>query len=185
MGTKFVEHIKANDVEDQPANALTVWFNSVTDCMIINQNNDSGDTEQISMYRQQMRELRDLLTLALGITDISPNNLMADGISRAAKVAGDFGKKCKIGSSQWHKWKSVTMFLCQQEIEIRGESLLYECIGKGGTYRLLGNAIGAGKCKDLGDMVAYQDVISGQLFYRTREDFDARMALIVSDADDE
>ena len=50
---------------------------------------------------------------------------------------------------------------------------LYTCIGKGGEYRYLGTAIGAGDSR--GELIeVYQDE-SGQLYHRTPEDFMERM----------
>ena len=50
---------------------------------------------------------------------------------------------------------------------------LYTCIGKGGEYRYLGTAIGAGDSR--GELFeVYQDE-SGQLYHRTPEDFMERM----------
>ena len=58
---------------------------------------------------------------------------------------------------------------------VQGDALrpLYTCIGKGGEYRYLGTAIGAGDSR--GELVeVYQDE-NGQLYHRTPEDFMERM----------
>jgi hypothetical protein len=62
---------------------------------------------------------------------------------------------------------------------------LYTCKGKGGRYRLLGSAIGAGEgdLKGTPDQLIYQDVETGQLFRRTHSWTD-RMEL-VDDRDDD
>lgn len=55
---------------------------------------------------------------------------------------------------------------------------LYTCIGKGGEYRYLGTAIGAGDSR--GELAeVYQDR-TGQLFHRTPEDFMERMEPIAA-----
>ncbi len=58
------------------------------------------------------------------------------------------------------------------------ERPLYTCIGKGGEYRYLGTAIGAGDSR--GELAeVYQDR-TGQLFHRTPEDFMERMEPIAA-----
>lgn len=53
----------------------------------------------------------------------------------------------------------------------------FTCIGKGGDYRDMGVAIGAGTSK--GDLVqVYRDTKNGQLYFREPEDFIVRMDLI-------
>lgn len=58
------------------------------------------------------------------------------------------------------------------------ERPLYTCIGKGGEYRYMGTAIGAGDSR--GELAeVYQDR-TGQLFHRTPEDFMERMEPIAA-----
>lgn len=54
---------------------------------------------------------------------------------------------------------------------------IYECIGKGGRYEVLGIATGAGTSRGEARVV-YMDASTGRLFTRALEDFEARMALI-------
>lgn len=54
---------------------------------------------------------------------------------------------------------------------------LYTCLGKGGTYEVLGYAYGAGTQRGVKVMV-YQDVPTGRLFWRDIEDFNKRMVRI-------
>ena len=54
---------------------------------------------------------------------------------------------------------------------------LYQCIGKDGTYELLGHCIGAGT--DRGhDTEIYRNIHTGQLHSRLPDDFEIRMAHI-------
>lgn len=52
---------------------------------------------------------------------------------------------------------------------------LYTCVGKGGSYELLGRAIFAGELKNFDPVTAYRDTKTGQLFLRAPADFEARM----------
>ena len=54
---------------------------------------------------------------------------------------------------------------------------LYTCIGKGGTYRLIGTSKGAGVYKGQ-TLIVYQDIHTGQLYHRTAVDFAERMAQV-------
>lgn len=54
------------------------------------------------------------------------------------------------------------------------QPIYYTCIGKGGEYVRLGEAIGAGTSKPQ-RVEVYRDTKTHQLFFRTQEDFDARM----------
>lgn len=56
---------------------------------------------------------------------------------------------------------------------------LYTCIGKGGTYAHVGVAAGAGYTRG-GLVHVYRDQATGNLFYRTPADFDARMERIAA-----
>jgi hypothetical protein len=60
----------------------------------------------------------------------------------------------------------------------RDARVLYTCIGKGGEYELIGTATGAGAMSKLGDMRVYRSTKGGRLFFRTMDDFDARMQRI-------
>jgi hypothetical protein len=51
----------------------------------------------------------------------------------------------------------------------------YTCIGKGGSYVLLGLAKGSGTSKLLDDLMVYQDTATGALYFRTPDDFNNRM----------
>ena len=57
---------------------------------------------------------------------------------------------------------------------------LYTCKGKGGRYRLLGCALPAGYARaQRGKPVfVYEEVATGELFYRTEADFNDRMEKI-------
>lgn len=57
---------------------------------------------------------------------------------------------------------------------------LYECIGKGGKYELLGTAKGAGVDR-FGFCKVYRDTQDGQLYFRNEVDFRKRMARIDGD----
>lgn len=52
---------------------------------------------------------------------------------------------------------------------------LYTCIGKGGTYELIGRSQGAGELKHQ-QLVVYRSDETGRLYHRTPGDFDLRMA---------
>mgnify|MGYP000284681614 CR=1 FL=1 len=61
---------------------------------------------------------------------------------------------------------------------------IYECIGKGGRYRKILTAKPAGTSKDHGEIVAYQCESTGQMYYRTAQDFVERMRLVCVKDDD-
>lgn len=114
MGTKFNQIIPAHDVEDQPAGEVATWFNSVTDCFIMTQEDSVGAVEQISIYPPQMRELRDLLNKALGEDkplQLDVSQIEQELIDKIMEQAGAYGQQYKVGSPGWHKWKSTLMFL--------------------------------------------------------------------------
>jgi len=114
MGTKFNQIIPAHDVEDQPAGEVATWFNNVTDCFIMTQADSVGEVEQISIYPQQMRELRDLLNKALGEDkplQLDVSQIEQELIDKIMEQAGAYGQQYKVGSPGWHKWKSTLMFL--------------------------------------------------------------------------
>lgn len=54
----------------------------------------------------------------------------------------------------------------------------YTCKGKGGRYCVLANAMPAGTSKDRGPVIVYQDIESGDVYYRTLDDFKERMELV-------
>lgn len=56
----------------------------------------------------------------------------------------------------------------------------YTCEGKGGIYRILGNARGAGESRETGEIIVYQDVADDSMtpFFRTVENFRERMVEI-------
>lgn len=115
MGIKFNEIIPAHDVEDQPAGEVATWFNSVTDCFIMTQADSMGEVEQISIYPQQMRQLRDLLNKALD-EDVVPSQTNVSQIQQALidkllEEAEGYQAQFKPGSPGWHKWQSTGMFL--------------------------------------------------------------------------
>lgn len=114
MGTKFNQIIPAHDVEDQPGGEVATWFNSVTDCFIMTQEDSVGAVEQISIYPPQMRELRDLLNKALGEDkplQLDVSQIEQELIDKIMEQAGAYGQQYKVGSPGWHKWKSTLMFL--------------------------------------------------------------------------
>lgn len=53
----------------------------------------------------------------------------------------------------------------------------YECIGKGGFYRILYHSIGAGTSRGQ-DIVVYQCILTQEVYHRTLEDFNERMRKI-------
>lgn len=55
---------------------------------------------------------------------------------------------------------------------------IYECIGKGGRYRKIMTAKPSGTSKDHGEIVVYQCESTGQMYYRTAQDFVERMRLV-------
>jgi len=115
MGTKFNQIIPAHDVEDQPSEEVAVWFNSTTDCFIMTQTDSIGHDEQISIYPQQMRQLRDLLNKALDEdgppvqTDVA--QIQQALIDKLLEEAEGYQAQFKPGSPGWHKWQSTGMFL--------------------------------------------------------------------------
>jgi hypothetical protein len=54
----------------------------------------------------------------------------------------------------------------------------HTCIGKGGQYQHLGLAHPAGELRGSAAVEVYRDVATGQLYFRTPDDFSRRMALI-------
>lgn len=58
---------------------------------------------------------------------------------------------------------------------------LYTCKGKGGEYELIGIAKGAGLVRDSMAMQVYRDTGTGQLYFRTMSDFEARMEPVAAD----
>lgn len=54
-------------------------------------------------------------------------------------------------------------------------NLTYTCIGKGGTYELIGTAKGAGVLRDKPPVRVYRDVATGNLYFRSVADFAERM----------
>lgn len=52
--------------------------------------------------------------------------------------------------------------------------MIYECIGKGGRYVVIGKTIGAGYSRGE-SVIVYKDEATGQLFHRTEIDFNTRM----------
>jgi hypothetical protein len=53
----------------------------------------------------------------------------------------------------------------------------YTCKGKGGMYEIIGTAKGAGTSRD-GVIIVYRDTATGELYYRTLDDFAARLERI-------
>lgn len=51
----------------------------------------------------------------------------------------------------------------------------YTCEGKGGVYRILHRAVGAGTLKELDLLTVYADVSTGHKYVRTVTDFNLRM----------
>lgn len=58
--------------------------------------------------------------------------------------------------------------------------VLYTCIGKGGSYHLIGTARGAGDKRGDDEVTVYRDTVTGQFYYRSEQDFDNRMALAIN-----
>lgn len=56
----------------------------------------------------------------------------------------------------------------------------FTCIGKGGSYALIGTAIGAGSKRGSDTITVYRDTVTQQLYYRSEQDFDNRMALMAN-----
>lgn len=54
-------------------------------------------------------------------------------------------------------------------------SRVYTCKGKGGQYRILATALGAGTSRDHGKIVIYQNIDDQEVYYRTEQDFKERM----------
>lgn len=64
------------------------------------------------------------------------------------------------------------------------DDLLYTCIGKGGRYRIVDNALGAGNLRTGGwtELVVYKDIETEQLYVRELSDFQARMEILPAEA---
>ena len=64
------------------------------------------------------------------------------------------------------------------------EEVIYTCIGKGGRYKIVDNALGAGNLRTGGwtELVVYKDVESEQLYVRELSDFQARMEILTTEA---
>jgi hypothetical protein len=56
-------------------------------------------------------------------------------------------------------------------------SKIYECIGKGGRYRVLSMTVGAGTCKGQ-HLIVYQCIDDGECYHRTLDDFKERMSIV-------
>jgi hypothetical protein len=54
----------------------------------------------------------------------------------------------------------------------------YTCKGKGGMYEIIGTAKGAGTSRD-SVIIVYRDTATGELYFRTLDDFAARLESIV------
>lgn len=54
-------------------------------------------------------------------------------------------------------------------------SVTYSVLGKGGRYKLLGIAKGAGTCKARPMVVIYECLDTGMLYYREQGDFTERL----------
>lgn len=63
------------------------------------------------------------------------------------------------------------------ETVFEAKEVFYTCIGKGGLYRIVGRARGAGKSRETGVIIVYEDVnsLEHMPFFRTLEDFQDRM----------
>ena len=63
------------------------------------------------------------------------------------------------------------------ETVFEAKEVFYTCIGKGGLYRIVGRARGAGKSRETGVIVVYENVnsLEHMPFFRTLEDFQDRM----------
>lgn len=62
---------------------------------------------------------------------------------------------------------------------------LYTCIGKGGLYRVVGHAKGAGTSREHGTIIVYEDLNDpgAAHYYRTMEDFYKRMQEVTLDGE--
>jgi hypothetical protein len=59
---------------------------------------------------------------------------------------------------------------------VHSDGVAYECEGKGGRYRLIGESTGAGS-ENRNELVkVYQDTVTGKLFHRNVPAFASRMA---------
>lgn len=58
---------------------------------------------------------------------------------------------------------------------------IYTCLGKGGDYERIGTATGAGTMRGSDHIEVYRDMVTRQLYYRTQQDFDNRMAQTAPD----
>lgn len=58
-------------------------------------------------------------------------------------------------------------------------SVTYTCKNKGGRYRLIGLATAAGLMKGHLPLVVYESLDTGELYYRTQDDFSNRMEPMV------
>jgi hypothetical protein len=86
----------------------------------------------------------------------------------ALEISGDFGSvEREIAHAEE---------IARRLSTVTGE--FYTCIGKGGNYELAGIARGAGTSRDLPEVVVYRSVESGAVFYRSVQDFTARMQKI-------
>lgn len=63
------------------------------------------------------------------------------------------------------------------ETVFEAKEMFYTCIGKGGLYRTVGRARGAGTSRETGIIIVYEDVnsLEHMPFFRTLEDFQERM----------
>jgi hypothetical protein len=58
-----------------------------------------------------------------------------------------------------------------------GDKEVYTCVGKGGRYMVINVASPAGVAKELGNIVTYQDIQTGIIYYRLFDDFCERMTI--------
>lgn len=77
---------------------------------------------------------------------------------------------------------SLLPYAAQQPDTVAVPRELYTCIGKGGTYELIGKSQGAGELKHQ-QLVVYRSAETGLLYHRTPDDFHARMALLAGGAE--
>lgn len=86
-----------------------------------------------------------------------------------------------VGDGSKHGRHMVLVKLPAQHVVAPDPGGTHTCVGKGGTYTLIGTAVGAGGKRGSDNITVYRDTVTKQLYYRSEQDFDNRMALLAPD----
>jgi hypothetical protein len=83
------------------------------------------------------------------------------------------GPRAAVSLTAWEGWRAA---LAAQQAAAPGA--LYSYMGESGRYELIGQAVGAGKCRLIDPLTVYRDTATGNLYFRHPSDFATRMVAI-------